>query len=343
MNGTVGTFNTTVHPLTVGPAGATFNFSGTVSFDGAGLSGIGPITLLGGEWNVGSTLSTYSGSVTLQAGVIQFTSDQFTSVTGMNVSSGAEYRIEDSGAANYGFAASVPMYISGNGNAGNTTEPGAISVIVQSATAAGPNSTFIDPVVLTGNASIGVYVQTSTNNQSQLNLTNTVSGPFTLTKVGDGILTLTNGANNYSGGTVVSAGTLTGSAGAFGTGNLTISPTTTGSVSDDTVVVNSTNSIAATAAVTVNNDPGNGNSGTLNFNGTAETIGSLSGNGFVVLNNTKGTFLTTGNATSTVFSGTISDAAGTGSLIYKWGLEHFRLVAPTRMAAEPTCRPALCW
>ena len=55
--------------------------------------------------------------------------------------------------------------------------------------------------------------------------------------------------------------------------------------------------------------------GTLNFNDSTPVIGSLTGNGNVVLNNPAGTTLTIGNAnTNTTFSGVISQGAVAGGI-----------------------------
>jgi fibronectin-binding autotransporter adhesin len=140
---------------------------------------------------------------------------------------------------------------------------------------------------------------------------------------GAGVTTLT-GANTYSGGTTLTSGTLNAAGtGALGAGFVTVDPTQntapTGTAADN-ATLNSTGSIASTAAVTVNSrtDDGAFGVGTLNFNGATPSIGSLAGtgNGQVVLNNASGTTLTVGNNnTNTTFSGVISNGAGTGSLV----------------------------
>jgi hypothetical protein len=125
-----------------------------------------------------------------------------------------------------------------------------------------------------------------------------------------------SGTTTFSG--VISGstfGTLTGTAvSSFGSGNLVVNPTGISGTSADAATVNTTNSIGSTANVEVlTNTPTA--IGTVNFNGTNETIGLLSGNGNVSLANSSGTALTIGTAANSVFTGTISDAAGTGSLI----------------------------
>ena len=137
---------------------------------------------------------------------------------------------------------------------------------------------------------------------------------------GAGVTTLSNSGNTYSGGTTLNGGTLTSAvAGGYGTGNVTINPTNATGTAADNATLNSTGSIAATAAVTVNTEASDGGFGigTINFNSTAPTIGSLAGNGKVVLNNAGGTTLTIGstNNLSGTFSGVISQGSGTGSII----------------------------
>ncbi len=136
---------------------------------------------------------------------------------------------------------------------------------------------------------------------------------------GSGVTTL-GATNSYSGGTTLNGGTLTATvSGGFGLGNVTVNPTnTTASAADDSTL-NTNGSIASTAALTVNSETGDGGFGigTVNFNGATPVIGSLSGNGFVVLDNAGGTAFTVGstNNLSSTFSGVISNGLGTGTLI----------------------------
>jgi fibronectin-binding autotransporter adhesin len=171
---------------------------------------------------------------------------------------------------------------------------------------------------------------------STLNLVNTGAGGTTLSGViangaggtlalvvnntGAGVTTLSNTGNSYTGGTTLNDGTLTSIvSGGFSTGSVTVNPTHTTSAAADNATLNTTGSIASTAAVTVNSEASDGGFGigTINFNGSTPTIGSLSGNGSVVLNNTGGTTLTIGstNNLSATFSGVISQGTGTGNLI----------------------------
>ena len=120
-----------------------------------------------------------------------------------------------------------------------------------------------------------------TNSQDVTFANPLTSNGGTLTKIGDGTLTL-NAANAYTGATTINGGTLqTGVSGAI----------------PDTSDV----SIAAP--------------GTLDLDGNSGTIGSLSGAGTVTSSSAGAgdIVLTTGDANTTTFSGTIQDSSGTGS------------------------------
>ncbi len=121
------------------------------------------------------------------------------------------------------------------------------------------------------------------NRSDNFDFTNNISGTGALHHTGTGTTTLT-GANTYTGATNVISGTLrAGGADAFGVGS----------------------------AVTVNTGAA------LALNNFNQTVGSLAGGGNVSLGTAT---LTVGNATSTVFSGTIGGSGGlvktgTGTLI----------------------------
>ena len=149
-----------------------------------------------------------------------------------------------------------------------------------------------------------------------------VTHATSLAKTGIGAWTVNN-SNTYSGGTTVSDGTLTGGgAGAFGTGFITINPNVaTGSISDN-AALSSNNSIGSFAAVTVNSEIGDSGDGVgaLYINSGSQTIGSLAGNGNVLLTKSSASSLTigNGNTASTTFSGVIS-ASNAGSRLVAIG------------------------
>jgi fibronectin-binding autotransporter adhesin len=181
--------------------------------------------------------------------------------------------------------------------------------------------TIASPTVVLGNSSGGTSTILIpggyTTNASQIvAMPGVFTGNGELIKTGIANLELTNSSTNYSGGTLVTQGGLIGTvSGAFGSGNLTISPNlSTGAITDN-VTVTSNGSIGSASIVTINSEAGDSGFGiaTLNLNGSTPTIGSLAGNGVVVLNNAMGTSLTTG-ATGTTFSGSIQNGTAPGSL-----------------------------
>ena len=102
------------------------------------------------------------------------------------------------------------------------------------------------------------------------------TGSLGLTKTGAGAMTLTGG-NTYTGGTTITAGTLQ---------------------------AGSTTGFSANSAFSVNS--------VLDLNGFSNTVGSLVGSGSVINNGgTPATLTAGGNGASTVFGGTLTDAAGT--------------------------------
>ncbi|WP_192871722.1 beta strand repeat-containing protein, partial [Variovorax sp. JS1663] len=131
-----------------------------------------------------------------------------------------------------------------------------------------------------------VFDQGSGNANSAVSATyaGTVSGAGSLTKIGDGTLTL-SGANTYTGATTVNAGILRAGI--------------------------ATNAFGSGSALTVNSGT------TLDLNSLDQTVGSLAGSGSLTLGS--GTLTSGGNNTSTTFSGPISGSgglnkAGTGAL-----------------------------
>jgi autotransporter-associated beta strand protein len=179
--------------------------------------------------------------------------------------------------------------IAGGSNAiiDNTTA-GAITLSTNNAQIWNGDFTFTGTQSLnlgTGAVTLGAS-RAVTVNANNLTVGGVISGSgFGLTKAGAGTLTL-GGANTYSGGTTVSAGTLQLS----GSGTL-----------------GSTN-----GGLTVNG-------GTLNLNGTNQGVGNLTGSGGTILNNATGTnvTLTIGNSNGTGgnYSGVIANrTSGTGTV-----------------------------
>jgi autotransporter-associated beta strand protein len=182
------------------------------------------------------------------------------------------------------------------------------------------------------NLSIGSAVKGSATagNVTTLTLANTAAGGTTLGGVvadgsnggtlavvvadtGAGATTF-SGSNTYSGGTTLTGGTLTATAsGGLGIGNVTVAPT-----GANTATLNSTNSVASTATVTL---AGGSGLATANFNGTAPTIAALTGDANSIANFT-GASPTVGvlsNAGTTTFIGatpTVSVLSSTGATAF---------------------------
>ena len=140
-----------------------------------------------------------------------------------------------------------------------------------------------------------------------------------LVKTGTDTITLAGTHSAFSGGVTVNQGTLTATGGgALGTGFVMVNPTGTSGTPADAATLNTkAGSIASGTALTVNTNSATA-IGTVNFTTSSPNIGSLNGNGSVVLQNSTGTALTIGytNNLSSSFSGVISEAtAGEGSVI----------------------------
>lgn len=133
------------------------------------------------------------------------------------------------------------------------------------------------------------------NNNTSSSFGGSISGSGGLTKIGAGTLTL-SGANTYNGQTQIFGGT---------------------------IALSGNERIANSSHVYVDG------AGTLMLNGTQETIGNLSGQGLVNLNNNAALY-TGGNNTNTTFLGNIS---GNGTL-RKQGIGAMTLVNPNSLTGS---------
>ena len=134
----------------------------------------------------------------------------------------------------------------------------------------------LDSTITLGPAG-GTISYTTANLLNIVQPTTIISGPGSLTKTGAGVLAIASPCT-YLGPTTISDGEL----------RIRTTP----------------NRLPVTTAVTVN-DPG-----ILNLNSVSQQIGSLTGNGLVGLGNAT---LTVGDATSTIYGGSIRDTANAGA------------------------------
>jgi len=196
------------HVITIGSAGATFNFSVMQAIQGSGLTGTGTLTLSGtGGIAVGTSTSSFSGDIVINNGVLRMNSQQFTSVPSITVNNGGTYEVNDDATATFGAnSTNGRILINGNGFGSN----GAIRVTDQTTGTAfaDPKTTIVNEVVLQTTSRIQVDNGTAFGSLAQLIITGTVTGPGGLDKTGTGVLTLTSRDNAYSGSTLVENGVL---------------------------------------------------------------------------------------------------------------------------------------
>lgn len=215
---TLGSVSNTARSITVGPAGATFDFQVAQSFSGNGFSGTGNVVKTGaGRWGVGSNGSTFSGEILIQEGSLLMTSAQLNSARHLTVASGAQFIIDDDAAGTWSLATGGVFTFSGDGGG-----EGALRQITSNGPTSGNvfTTTFNRDLVL-NSPSVLISTETATGT---IFTTAAVTGSGALIKQGPGTLRL-GAAGTYSGGTEIRAGTLlvTNSTGsATGTGPLTL-------------------------------------------------------------------------------------------------------------------------
>lgn len=318
--------------LTVNASG-TFDLNNFVQTVGA-LSGSGSITLGGGLLTASpsSGSSTFSGVIS-EAGNVEKSGNGTLALTGnnsfsggMTLSDGTLEIIQDI----------APLTNLGNLSheltfTGGTLRFGASSESSRAVTISGTGGTF------------------STNSFNWI-WSGNIGGTGTLTKIGSGTLTLT-GTNNYSNGTLVSAGTLEGDTDSL-QGNITnnatlifnqnFNGTYSGAIDGNGLVIKQGTGIvtftgsssysggttisAGTLRIGTDNDrlPTSGSvfvdaSGTMDLNDLNQTIGDLTGSGSVTLGT--GTLTINKTSGSSTFSGVISETGsvtktGVGTTIF---------------------------
>jgi fibronectin-binding autotransporter adhesin len=282
--------------LTLGAASTICSNSGTLNLTYAGtITGATfGLTLAGsGDGSVSSIIGTTSGTLT-KSGTGTWTLSGANTYTGSTtISQGtlsAGSIVVSGGSSNLGNASSA-VVLGGASSAGTLSYTGGAATYARGFTvnAGGGGITNTGTGLLTistGGITDGGNLTFATNaNGIIVNSVISSSGSVTMNSSGAGALTLA-GANSYTGGTILTAGTLQLS----GSGTL-------GSTS---------------GALTVNG-------GTLNLNGTSQGVGNLTGSGGTILNNSTATNVTltigNGNGTGGNYAGVIADhTSGTGTV-----------------------------
>ncbi len=233
-------------------SGFTWTFSSTTNFTLASIvTGAGGLTKSNTNTLTLSGANSYTGVTNINAGTLAVTVNNALGTTGAGtaVASGATLDFK-----NVAYAAAESLTVNGGTVAASTG-----------------TSSFAGALAL-GAGGLTVNVA-----GAQLTLSGAITGSTALTKSGAGALVLSNAGNAHTGGTVVSAGTITVNSGA-----------TLG---------------AGSGALTVNG-------GTLALNNAAQSVASFSGTGGTVTFGSGHTF-TIAQATTTSFAGNLS---GTGGL-----------------------------
>jgi autotransporter-associated beta strand protein len=262
-----------------------FNRSDVVNFTGA-IGGTGSVRHLGSGTTILSSVSSYLGGTTVEAGAINVQNDSALGTGAVSVTGGAALEIQGSG-----LHVTNALTLNGAGVA----DGGALRNV------SGGN--FYDGTITLGSAS-----RINSDVGSTLTV-NAITGAGTTLSLG-GLGTVVTGAINTGTGGLIKDGTGT----AYLAGANTYTGTTT--VNDGLLVLQGGSAIADTGAVVVNGG------GILHVQ-ASETIGSLAGAGTV--NVTGGRLLSTGvDNTSTTFSGAINELAGPIEL-FKLGAGTFTL------------------
>jgi autotransporter-associated beta strand protein len=198
----------------VGPAGGTI-YAGTnivITKYGNTLWGSGNLTLTGpGTFDVGTTVSSFSGQIFDNAGVIRLTSNQLKNSTGITIGNGAQYQLDDTASGPFNLAPGAVLTLNGNGP-GNT---GAWYHLPDLSEAGVPNYAFNSAIYLAStsrfNETSGINSATGTVVTVTDNFPLPITGPGNLIKDGVGAMVLTSAYNAWggaNGSTIVSNGTI---------------------------------------------------------------------------------------------------------------------------------------
>jgi autotransporter-associated beta strand protein len=279
------------------------------------VAGTGTLSLTGSGTLTLTRANTYTGLTTVSTGVlnIQNANALGTTAAGTSVTSGAALQIQG-GITTLAEALTLRgTGVSASGALRNISDNNTYAGLVTLGAATRINSdagtlTLSNTGIITG-ATFGLTVG-GAGNTSIASIIGTTSG--TLTKDGSGTLTLT-GANTYSGGTVLSGGTLTaGHQNAFGTGALTIGASTV----LDLANYNIGNTLTNNGGTILNAGTllgGNFNGGTTDLSGTNSTVTEVTGTATVNVTGADATITTVSGGTLNV------NAAGTTIQSYNGG------------------------
>jgi outer membrane autotransporter protein len=234
----------------VNNAALVFDQATTAAFGGT-ISGSGTLTKTGdGELTLSALGgNTYSGGTTISGGVLKGSANSFGS-GGIAIAAGATLGLSQATDATLANAISgaggVDKFGAGNLTlSGNNTYSGV--TYIGAGTLTGSATSFGTGAIL-NNAALVLDQETDDT------LANAISGTGTVTKMGAGNLTLT-GDNGYSGGTTITAGTLTGSASSFGTGAIVNNAALVFAQADDATfsqVISGTGTLTKSGAGTLN-------------------------------------------------------------------------------------------
>ena len=317
-SGAASTITLGANALTVGGANSTtfggiISGTGTLTYAGTGILSLtntntytGATTINTGGTINGTTTSIASTSNVVDNGTLQFTNSGAGTYTKVISGTGAVQilggTVTLSGANTFG----GNLLVGGGGTLAGavTAEDLGTSITFNAGTIqAGGALTTANAVALTGNGTID-------SNGNAVGLTGAITGAGSLTKIGTGNLTLSNAGDTYSGGTSITAGTVTIAANnAAGSGALAVGTGTT-------FVMNGFNQSVAdlTGAGAITSS-----GGALTSTGTGTYTGSITSTG-TLTKSTSGLQVLDGASsfTSTTISGgslQVGDAANTGATL----------------------------
>jgi autotransporter-associated beta strand protein len=301
-----------------------FNRSNTLSLNGS-IIGSGHVTKLGPGTLSGSFFHT--GGTTVSEGILRIGLGLGNSEFAGNVTNNAAVHIGTGGISHSLYSGAM----SGSGSFIKPAESNSTLVFTGTNTYSGGTRIISGTLQLgdggsTGSITGDVVVDSNGvlafNRSNNMVLAGAISGAGRLNKLGDGVTTL-SGANTYTGGTTISAGTLSvGDGGTSGsiTGNVTNNAVLAFNRSDAITyagVISGAGSVKKMGAGTLSLTGANTYSGGTTVQQGTLSIGSVISTGYIANNAT----VTFSHATGQGFSGTI---AGTGNVV-KLGAGRFTL------------------